>query len=141
MRPTGRVWSNALEGPHDDMVDAPYSPLHSAALDFISDAANVMVWAWDPHADLVHLDAATARTCRLPTRAPTREFLQNAIWSEDCDVLRRALESALTSPEAHTSVRVLADGGAIRRFDLRLKACRNSANRAVQAVIVGTQPS
>jgi PAS domain S-box-containing protein len=123
------------------MVDAPRSSLHSEALDFIADAANIVVWEWDPHADLVHLDAATARSSGLPTRAATSEFLQKAIWSEDGAVLRRALESALTSTEAHTSVRVLADGRAARRFDLRLKACRNSANRAVQVVIVATDAS
>jgi PAS domain S-box-containing protein len=123
------------------MVEATYSALRRDALDFISDAAHVVVWEWDPQADLVHLDAATVRTCRLPARASTTEFLQKAIQAEDRDALRRALESALTSPEAHTSVRVLAEGGRARKFDLRLKACRDSARRAVQVVIVGSDAS
>jgi PAS domain S-box-containing protein len=123
------------------MVDAPSSALPREALDFISDSAGIVVWQWDPRADLVHLDAATARTCRLPASVATGEFLQNALPPEDRDLFRRSLESALDSPQAHITVRVLADGERVRKFDLRLKACRDSANRAIQVLIVGSDPS
>src|SRR5690348_8836020 len=138
MRSTSRVWSNTFECPHNDMVDAPYSVLQREALEFISEAADVAVWQWDPQADLVHLDARTARECRLSASLSTAEFLQSALAAEERDIFRRALESALTSPEARASIRAFAGGGRVRTFDLRLRACRDAASAAIRVIIVAS---